>query len=194
MKSWLVILICCFSFVAFCQNEGTANVEFHSDDSSDTLKPHSVKKAVIFSAVLPGAGQVYNHIAMPKGKKKAYWKVPLIYAGLGATGYFAIQNHIEQRNLKTEYTNRVEQNIIGDKYALYDDQAVLQLYQQTVSRRDLLFFGMGLVYLIQIADAAVEAHFVRFDVSDNLSMQVRPSFGNTQLSPTVGIGLHLNFK
>jgi len=194
MKLWLVILISCWSFVALCQNETTGNVEFHSDDSSDTLKPHSVKKATIFSAVLPGAGQVYNHIAMPKGKKKAYWKVPLIYAGLGATGYFAIQNHFEQRNLKTEYTNRVEHNIISDKYAVYDTQGVLQLYQQTISRRDLLFFGMGLVYLIQIADAAVEAHFVRFDVSDNLTMQVRPSFGSTHLSPTVGIGLHLNFR
>ena len=42
--------------------------------AKDTVKTHSWKKAVLFSAVLPGAGQVYNHIAMPKGKKKAYWK------------------------------------------------------------------------------------------------------------------------
>ena len=43
----------------------------------DTVKTHSWKKAILFSAVVPGSGQIYNHIAMPKGKKKAYWKVPL---------------------------------------------------------------------------------------------------------------------
>ena len=57
------------------------------------MEKHSVRKAAIFSAVLPGAGQVYNHLAMPKGQKKAYWKVPIIYAGLGATGYFALKNN-----------------------------------------------------------------------------------------------------
>ena len=71
-----------------------------AQNSSDSLKPitpdtvHSVKLATIFSAVLPGAGQVYNHMAMPKGQKKAIWKVPLIYAGLGVTGYFAFKNNI----------------------------------------------------------------------------------------------------
>ena len=59
----------------------------------DSSKVHSVRKATIYSAVLPGLGQIYNHRAMPKGSKKAYWKVPLIYSGLGASGYFLVFNH-----------------------------------------------------------------------------------------------------
>ena len=58
----------------------------------DSLFPE-YKKVMIYSALLPGAGQVYNHLAMPKGKKKAFWKVPLIYAGLAGTGYLVLQNN-----------------------------------------------------------------------------------------------------
>lgn len=162
----------------------------------DTIKKHSVKKAVIFSAVLPGAGQVYNHIAMPKGKKRAYWKVPLIYAGLGATGYFAFKNNAEQKALKLEYKNREDGLPPSAEFMNYDSPGLIQLYQQKLNRRDLLFLGMGLVYLLQLADAAVEAHFVSFDVSDDLSMRIRPamiplSYGNPA---TVGISLQFTFK
>lgn len=144
---------------------------------ADSVHVHSVKKAVIFSAILPGAGQVYNHIAMPKGKKKAYWKVPLIYAGLGATTYFALKNNSEQRAIKAEYRFR-ESNLYSSdpNYSSYDDAGLITLYDQKVTRRDLFFIGLGVVYLLQIADAAVEAHFVNFDVSEDLSMSIRPAF------------------
>jgi Na+-transporting methylmalonyl-CoA/oxaloacetate decarboxylase gamma subunit len=163
----------------------------------DSTKQHSVKLAAILSAALPGAGQVYNHIAMPKGKKKAYWKVPLIYAGLGVTGYFAVKNHLEQKVLKQEYINRTEYGLPPiEKYSIYDDAGILQLYNQKITRRDLLFLGMGLVYLLQIADAAVEAHFVNFDVSKDLSMKIRPAVMpmNYSAAPTVGISLQLSLK
>ena len=77
----------------------------------DSTKTHSVRKAIILSAVVPGAGQIYNHMAMPKGKKKAFWKVPLIYGGLGAAGYFLVTNQQEQLSLKREYTYRQENGI-----------------------------------------------------------------------------------
>ncbi|MBL0107256.1 MAG: hypothetical protein IPP52_08230 [Ignavibacteria bacterium] len=47
-------------------------------------------KAVLYSALLPGAGQVYN---------KSYWKVPVI-AGLG--GYF-VYEYIRNNNKYIEY-------------------------------------------------------------------------------------------
>lgn len=182
-------------FSTHCQDiNNPKEVEYNAED---TVKKHSVKTATILSLALPGAGQVYNHIAMPKGKKKAYWKIPLIYAGLGVTGYFAIKNQIEQKALKQEYINRTEKNELpSEKYSNYDDAGVLQLYNQKITRRDILFLGMGLVYLIQIADAAVEAHFVNFDVSEDLSMRIRPKLLPMEYSniPTIGISLQLTIK
>ena len=156
----------------------------------DSVKVHSFKKAMLFSAVVPGAGQIYNHIAMPKGKKKAYWKVPLIYAGLGATGYFAFKNTTDAKAYRKEVEFRREFNTVLN-YPEYDEAGLLTLYTSARNNRDLLFLGMGFVYLLNIADAGVEAHFVKFDVSEDLSMAFRPSF-NSQYG--LGLSLNMNFK
>ena len=179
------LMLCSFSF---------------AQNSNDSIKPitpdsvHSVKLATIFSAVVPGAGQVYNHLAMPKGKKKAFWKVPLIYAGLGVTGYFMIQNNVMQKSLKTEYLQRESTNFtqtFNPKWEQYDQQGVVQLYEQHLNRRDLFILGFGIVYILQVVDAAVEAHFVRFDISEDLSLRISPTMFNNQ---TAGLRLSFNFK
>lgn len=192
-----VFLFLCWTVLQPVFSQEVAPINTKKEVERDSTKQHSVKLAAILSAALPGAGQVYNHIAMPKGKKKAYWKVPLIYAGLGVTGYFAVKNHLEQKVLKQEYINRTEYGLTPiEKYSNYDDAGILQLYNQKITRRDLLFLGMGLVYLLQIADAAVEAHFVNFDVSKDLSMKIRPAIlpMNYSATPTVGISLQLSLK
>ena len=158
---------------------------------NDTVKVHSVKKAVILSAVIPGAGQIYNHTAMPKGKKKAFWKVPLIYAGLGATGYFLISNQQTQKELKQEYQSRLDTGSGSDKWSAYDDLGILTLYDQYLDWRDLSILGLAGVYLIQLVDAGVEAHFVNFDVSEDLSMSIEPTLMNNF---TGGIKVKLKFR
>jgi hypothetical protein len=156
----------------------------------DTIKVHSPKKAVIFSAILPGAGQVYNHIAMPKGKKKAFWKVPLIYGALGTTGYFLVKNQLTQQSLKQEYTNRENGGLLDEKWSAYDKLGVLTLYDQYLNWRDLSILGVGAVYLIQIIDAGIEAHFVHFDISQDLSLAIEPAYFGQN---TVGLKFNFNF-
>ena len=158
----------------------------------DTIRPHSIRKAILYSAVLPGAGQVYNHIAMPKGKKKAFWKVPLIYAALGTTTYFLVSNHREQGRLKREYLFRQGEDG-GAEYSeveLYDDAGILTLYNQYLDWRDLSILAVGAAYLLQLVDAGVEAHFVDFDVSEDLSLTVDPVIVANR---TPGLSLALNF-
>ena len=66
-----------FSVNLFGQQNGKLKIK--SQDSIATKKVHidplSPAKAAFYSAVLPGLGQAFN---------KQYWKIPVIYAGLGA--------------------------------------------------------------------------------------------------------------
>jgi len=189
MNPYSLIVFLFVVFPLYCQTE-----KLEVDTDTLPIAPtHSVRKAAIFSGIVPGSGQIYNHIAMPKGQKKAYWKVPLIYAGLGIMGHFALRNNTEQSRLKQEYINRQTNNIIGQEYASYDNTALIMLYQQRLNRRDLFFIGLGLVYVVQIVDAAVEAHFVRFEVSQDLSLMIRPKFFLPQINNTTPVGVSFQF-
>lgn len=189
------VLLCCLLFFPSILNAQEKN---YSDSliNSGTVKDttHSPRRAALLSALLPGAGQVYNHLAMPKGKKNAFWKVPLIYAGLGVTGYFAIQNNIQRNKLKNEYTYRVENgspNPDNPDLFQYDNQGILTLYQGAERSRDLMIFACIAVYALNILDAHVSAHFVEFDVSEDLTLNLRPSL---QQLNTPGLALTLNFR
>lgn len=156
--------------------------------NSDTT--HSVRKATLLSACIPGAGQIYNHMAKPKGKRYAFVKVPLIYAGLGATGYLVYSRQAEVLALKKEYNLRQEGLIGSSQYAAYDQQGIVSLYNSAARGRDLSIIAFVLVYGFQVADAAVEAHFVNFDISEDLSLSIRPKyFGQS----SYGVGLSFQF-
>jgi hypothetical protein len=72
----------------------------------DSVKLSYHQKSMLYSALVPGLGQIRNSIAAPD-HNNAIWKVPLIYGSLGAAGYFLATNQITQVQLKQEYTNRL---------------------------------------------------------------------------------------
>jgi hypothetical protein len=187
MKFWAITLIFLFNFSLYAQT---------AKDSlaiSSQEKKHSVLLATLFSTGLPGAGQVYNSIAMPKGKKHAYWKVPLIYAGLGASIYFLVKNQQKVNLYRDEYVNRVRFGVTSPDLAMYDLSAIKSLHDTYLNRRDLTILATFGVYVINILDAAVEAHFVKFDVSKNLSLQIRPTVIGGFTYAT-GVAVSLNFR
>lgn len=190
MRSSIVLLLLSLLLLTSVNAQQNEIVIDEPKEEMDTT--HSPQKAALFSALLPGAGQVYNHLAKPKGKKNAFWKVPIIYAGLGATAYFALKNHRLQRMFKEEYTYRVQNNatnLVG--YEEYDDQGILTLYDQSQRSRDLMIFAFIAVYGLNVLDAHVEAHFVNFDVSKDLTLRFRPVMHDFS---TPGLSLSLNFR
>ena len=70
--------------------------------SSQKLKQEKYpKKAAIYSAVIPGSGQIYT---------KKYWKVPIIYGGLITSGYFIKENQDNYNMYKEAALTSIENN------------------------------------------------------------------------------------
>jgi hypothetical protein len=160
-----------------------------TDKEKDTIF-HAYKKAVLYSSIIPGGGQIYNAFKSDKKFKNAYWKVPLIYAGIGFMGYTLVFNQLFCNNLKNEYTNRQNGGLLNPNWAQYDDYSILALYDSYLNSRDLSILGLAAVYFLQIVDAGVEAHFLKFDVSPNLTLK----FDATLMSyNSPGIRLNLSF-
>lgn len=158
---------------------------------NDSLPEHPYRKSIMFSAIIPGGGQVHNSIIKKQGFRHAIWKVPLIYAALGASTYMLIQNQQTQKSLKNEYLQRIEGNSVDPEWSVYDDQSVLYLYRQYLDQRDLSILAIGAVYFLQIIDAGVESHFIHFDVSDKLTLDLKPVMLSSQIP---GININLRFR
>ncbi|MEQ8522294.1 MAG: DUF5683 domain-containing protein, partial [Vicingaceae bacterium] len=62
------------------------------------LPKHSPTKATLYSTLVPGLGQAFN---------KKYWKIPIIYAGIGVCTFIAIDQNKLFEEKKTAYVNRV---------------------------------------------------------------------------------------
>lgn len=177
MRAFLLIFI--FQNFVFAQ-------DISKPDSSVLAFHH---KSMLYSALIPGAGQIRNSVLSPR-HNNAIWKVPIIYTGIGATGYFLATNQRIQKELKLEYTQRMNGGALDPKFALYDDAAILQLYRQYLDWRDLSILGLAAVYFIQIAEAGAEAHFVYFDTSPDLSISIDPVY---QFGGYLGARLNISF-
>ena len=161
-------------------------------------KKHSPKAAAIMSACLPGLGQVYN------GK---WWKVPIVYAGLGGLGYLAYNNYSEYKSFLHAYefkTGDLPEGATLDEYetdlANKYAESQLQTYKESY-RRDFEFYTILTVawYGLNILDACVDGHLYSYDISDDLSLSVDPYLRPTETAvplpqyAQVGLSFKLNF-
>lgn len=157
-----------------------------------TVTYHSPHKATIYSLALPGLGQAYN---------KKYWKIPIIYAGFGFLGYTIITNNTEMKKFTEAYryvSNKETYPIDNPYVTKYPNPADLLRGRDFYRRKvELGIIWSAALYLLNVVDAAVDAHFFDYDVSDNLALRIEPSIIPSQ-SPMVphsnGIRLCINFK
>ncbi len=137
------------------------------------------------STFVPGLGQAYN---------KKYWKIPIVYAGLGVSVYFIFWNQDQYNEFKTAFDQR--QAGEDDKYqGIYTDQNLITLQNYYRNNRDLSIIIAVLVYGLQILDANIDGHLYDFDVSEDISMRVEPSYllGNGLVNNTFGMKLSISF-
>tara|TARA_B100000780_G_C21054021_1_gene423362 strand:+ start:167 stop:718 length:552 start_codon:yes stop_codon:yes gene_type:complete len=163
--------------------------------SLDTLdKDNFTYRSTILSSVLPGSGQIHNNKIKPINlHNRLWWKLPMIYGGLGTATYLINYNHQEFRRIKDERLIRQSNN--SPKNYINYNSSQLKLLQNDFRRsRDFSIISFLGVYLLQIIDANVEAHLFLFDISDNLSFNFKPLNQNKVVSNYLIPQFSLNFK
>jgi len=155
---------------------------------------HSPKKATIMSAVLPGLGQTYN---------RKYWKLPIIYGGFAGLVYSIGFADKRYKDYKEAYILRVDGDLKTiDKYdpqldngeAKYSQDGLLQLKEYYRKNRDLSYILTAALYILNIIDANVDAHFFDFDISKDLTLKIKPHVYHSALSGEVTASLGLTLK
>ena len=146
------------------------------------------RTAAFKSAILPGLGQVYN---------KRWWKVPLIYGGFVGLGLIYEFNnryyHTFLKEAQFRYANPGQKE--NPLYVNGTDEGII-LYKDSYRRnRDLAVLAGIAFYAINIIDAYVDAKFFRYDISDTLTLKIKPSmqqepFTNAYI-PAIKISLSL---
>lgn len=182
-------IIAVFVLLPFCelfaQTMVTGSDTVQVDYSNRAIK--NPKTATILSAIVPGAGQIYN------GKP---WKVPIIYAGFAANIYFI------------EFNDR-RYELFKEALAIFDEdsrdpaQPFPSLNRDGLVRnvnywkrnRDLNYFLFIGIYALNIIDANVDAHLSAFDVSDDLTFRFEPSYESLSAGGgnIMGLSLKINF-
>ena len=156
-------------------------------------KDSSVKKydpgiAIRRSAMLPGWGQFTN---------KKYWKIPLVYAGVGIPAYLFTRNLKQYKDAKNAFTLATDGDVSNDDqikepyYSVRSQPDRIRVFRNSVRQNvdySVLFFII--FWGLNVADAAVDANLKTFDVSDELSLQLKPGF--SPLANTNGLSLVLN--
>lgn len=154
--------------------------------------PH-IPKIATRRALLPGWGQAYN---------KQYWKIPVVYGVLSIPVITFVYNNNMYKKTRFAYEALFKAQAPtrdSSDYRLIDPQlqglsiTSVQSYRNAFRRdRDYSILWFVIAYGLQIADATVFAHLKHFDVSNDLSMQVSPTFNPVTRSP--GFGLVMNIK
>jgi hypothetical protein len=149
------------------------------------------QRATIYSALLPGLGQFDN---------EHYWKIPIVYLGIAFGVYLIDYNSMQYRRFREAYNiktdNTLAENDLSRRYSA--DQ--LKYFRDAFRRdRDYAWLYLGVFYALNIIDANVFSHLKEFDVSDNLSLRMRPAVMYDVLAmksqmPAFGMILNLNFK
>jgi len=165
------------------------------------FKPSS-KKAVIYSAILPGLGQIYN---------RKYWKLPIVYGGALGLTYAITWNGRTYGDYKQAYSDLVN-DVPNGTYLNYlktgqtadsngfggreGFKARLKRSKDFYRRnRDLAIIVAVGIYALCMLDAYVDAELYNFDMSPDLSMRVYPVvWGPTSYSKmAVGLQCSINF-
>lgn len=197
MKKWLIHLLIFIPIFAWAQIEENDDKETQvitdelvvvGNEKFDTINYLNTKspiRASLYSAILPGMGQVYN---------KKYWKVPIVWGLLG-TGVGFVLNYDKQYKefrgyyLDKLYGNEIENPTINNMSA----RQLATIQDDRKRTRDYAIALTALVYILNILDATVDAHLYGMDKDPDLSLKPTMIQNPTNMQFAMGFGVSYKF-
>lgn len=174
MKKILFLIFILFYTIGFSQvnKNDTIRIENHPKDSVSAQNPkakpnivadieksnavlvkpkYNPTKAGLYSAVLPGLGQYYN---------KKYWKIPIVWGGIGAGIGITLYNNKNYKKYRNAFVAEI--NGVPHEFSNYNISNLKEALGREQDRwkryRDYSIAVTGLVYILNIVDAVVDAH------------------------------------
>ncbi len=192
---FIVLLLSCLFVSAQSKKEllkdstitiNTKNYNKYLDTSG--LKKYKPSIAIKRSAMLPGWGQYTN---------KKYWKIPLVYAGIGFPTYLFFRNLKQYREAKQAFNLASDNDPSNDilikepYYSVRSQPDRIRVFRNEVRQNvdySVLFFVV--FWGLNVADAAVDANLKTFDVSDDISIKIKG--GYSEMARTNGVSVVFN--
>ncbi|MDO5655485.1 MAG: DUF5683 domain-containing protein [Flavobacteriaceae bacterium] len=150
--------------------------------SSDPIGTKNPLKASLYSAVIPGLGQVYN---------EKYWKVPLVWGligtGIGFTVHYNNRYHYFRDAFIAELNGEPH-----DYTGMFDAERLGVIQDDMRRNRDYAIALSILAYALNILDATVDAHLYEIRKDRDLSVEPRAIIHPVTQAPNIGFALKLN--
>ena len=202
MKYFISIILLALA-LPFCAVRAQGGNVVAEGSVSSEFKPVP-SKAVLYSAIFPGLGQIYN---------RKYWKLPIVYGGFMGCIYAIAWNGSQYNDYKKAYRDIISDDPNADFWKNYlpvgvdiesitNNQSMMSYYTNAFKTkkdyyrrdRDLSYIVTIGLYALCMLDAYVDAQLFDFDISPNLSMRVEPVIHNrTEFHPR-SIGLQCSIK
>ena len=196
MKNNLFYILLLFASSLFAQNDSlTTTIEepvliVKDSITKEPYNPLAPSRAAFYSAVLPGLGQAYN---------KKYWKIPIVYAGIGTGVYFYIQNDNEYNRFRDAFKRRnagfADDEFFGDgAEPVVSTDRLIDAQDNAKKNRDISLIVAVAFYLVNIIDANVDAHLRQYNVSEDLSLEPKLNLDPINARTNYGLSLTFNLK
>ena len=164
------------------------------------FKPDPIR-ALWMGAIIPGYGQIIN---------RKYWKLPIVYAGFLGCAYAITWNSSRYETYKSAYRDITDGNPNTNSHidilpkgltletypggiSTYTSN-LQSAYEQSRRYRDLSVIATVAYYGITLIDAYVDAHLLDYDISPDLSLNVRPALLHNVNTRSNSYGMQLNLK
>lgn len=189
----ILLYILCFPMFLMGQEEKNDSTEtgqivevFPANDSAavNYLSFRNPMRASLYSAVLPGMGQIYN---------KKWWKAPLVWGILGTGTGFIIYYNNQYKEYRGYYLDKLYGNpIAAPGIANLSKEQLATIQDDRKRSRDYAIALTALGYLLNILDATVDAHLYGINKDPDLSFQ--PVMMQDFHSSEIRIGLGVNYQ